>query len=791
MSTLKTTLSVQSASLFPASINFSSIANTTISGDTSYGKVNLTRGTNTLLNSSAIGGKGTYVYVSSPTSNSKSGAINIFGENSLVDGEPIATLYAGEFAIVPVSKRQGRIYATSTNGAQTLDYLIGNLGETVGQSALFKYSTTDGDWHYEVSDSAAAEANATYNTGITTISYGNFNIDSIVQDKGYLLELHDSGGAYVAYPIDSNGKPVSHTMPNDVMDSPRHNLNGKGHAFFYGDVDPTVSHFDGDTVNTYIFPNATTSYIENNYDQATADGSFIAYVEDYEGVSNQEAVFVINGARKHMLSSINYVTSNSDYADTFVYNFANFIVHVVSNDDTSTFIKTLNIFSAAGVLLKSVDVPSTYTDYGINFHGIGKCLISMYSDSDPNLPWLFFHYDQATNRLTGEDLTWTHARGTNYDSIEVLSSRLFQYGDSNYASNALAAIVYSSTDYSGHIAHENVNYADLIYMFEGESTPSSYVIWNTPGTNFWINLDASNASQNGCVVTGSEIYIPWALSTTTGALNLLRVVKGSAPTTVVAVADQTLVTNPGNSNAWRFEGFDEGFYSKVMLAYTSTEGKTVYKIFGSSGTVALDTLTIDSPGEWNYRIRGKSLFIRTWSLSPNRNWYLNASTNAFVEIPVFYSQRHYMNGTTENGQNNGFMLLVKPEYWAPYNSWTARILNNGVLGPERTLHSSGTYSAAGVRVSTQGVAFGYKQSQSSDWVVKFFSSTDLSLTYSVDTECSNWTEDSDSAGNRNYWSFYTGTEYRLFSFAKNSCAVKDVMNPANRDYALNDYWWWD
>jgi hypothetical protein len=265
----------------------------------------------------------------------------------------------------------------------------------------------------------------------------------------------------------------------------------------------------------------------------------------------------------------------------------------------------------------------------------------------------------------------------------------------------------------------------------------------------------------------------------------LRVVKGSEPTTVVAIADQTSVYDLEYYYAWRFEGFD----SKVMLAYTSTAGATVYKAIGSS---VLDTLTIGSPGEFNYRLRGKSLFIRTWGLSTDRNWYLNVSTNTFVEIPVFYSQRHYMYGTTENGQNTGFMLLVKPEWYAPYGTWTARILNNGVLGPERTLHSSSTWNDGGVRVSTQGVAFGYKQSVSSDWAVKFFSVTDLSLAYSIDTECPNWDEVADSAGNRNYWIFYTSSDaYRLFSFSKNSCAVTDVPEANNRDYALNDYWWWD
>jgi len=787
MPTLQSALTLKSSTLFPAAIDFSVSATSDISGDTSYGKVNLIKGTNTLLHSSAIGGKGTYVYVSSPTSNSKAGAINIFGENSLVDGEPIATLYAGEFAIVPISKRQGRIYATSTNGVQTLDYIIGNRGETIGQSALFKYSTSDGDWHYEVSDSAAAEANATYNTSLTTLAYGDFDIDSIVQDKGYLLELHE-GGEYIAYPIDSNGKPVSHNMPNDVMDSPRYELGGKGHAFFYGDVDPTISHFDGDTVNTYVFPNATTSYLESNYDYATADGSFIAYVEDYEGVTDQEAVFVINGARKHMLSSINYGTSNSDYVETYVYYFANFIVHVVLNDDTSTFIKTLNIFSTAGVLLKSVDIPSTYDDFNIDFHGIGKCFISMYSSSDINLPWLFFHYDQATNQLIGEDLTWTHERGSNYESINVISSRLFLDSDSNYESSALAAIVYSDTDTSSNIAFRNVDYADLIYLFNGETVPSSYSIWDTPGTDFWINTSEANTNYNGCIVTGSEIYIPWAPAVDEGDLNLLRVVKGSAPTSVVVV-DQELVISPASSSSVRLEGFD----GKAMIAYRLITGKTVYKIFGSSGTAALATLTIDSPGEWNYRLRGKSLFIRTWGLSPsNRNWYLNASTNQFVELSTFYSQRYYLHGTSENGQNTGYMVLVKPDYYGSGSSWTARILNNGILGADRTLHSSSTdVDDYEIALSSQGLAFAYQQTGSSDWAVKFFSEADLSLSYSVDTECSNL-NDYGAAGNRNYWIFYTtGNEYRLFSFSKNSCAVKDVPESADRDFTLNDYWWWD
>ena len=133
MSIFKTTLNVESTNFATATVNFTSTNNTDLTDDIVFSKITVNT-IGSLIYPNNSGAKGSFLYVKSSASNPKHTAINIGNE-----GGEIATLYAGEYSLIQLSKEMGPLYANATHGTAELEYFFGSRGEELGESVDDSY----------------------------------------------------------------------------------------------------------------------------------------------------------------------------------------------------------------------------------------------------------------------------------------------------------------------------------------------------------------------------------------------------------------------------------------------------------------------------------------------------------------------------------------------------------------------------------------------------------------------------------------------------------------------------
>ena len=96
----------------------------------------------------------------------------------------------------------------------------------------------------------------------------------------------------------------------------------------------------------------------------------------------------------------------------------------------------------------------------------------------------------------------------------------------------------------------------------------------------------------------------------------------------------------------------------------------------------MDSLAVNY-GQWNYRIRYNSLYIRDWNSV--KSYYFNVNSGKFEQILPFHSQRAFTYRTYESSVNDGIIMMVKPNYYGTPNVIQARFLINGVLSADVTM----------------------------------------------------------------------------------------------------------
>jgi hypothetical protein len=718
MSTFKSSIKIESTSIFPTPINYTASATNTVSGDSNFGKLNLVHNTITPISISELSGKGLYLYVSSPTTNPASAGIEILGSNDAV----IATVFPGESGFIPVPVEQGKLRARTTWGNATLDYFIAARGNTAGQSAvIYDYDSAESgaNWKYFLLDVASCTPTAEVDTGFPIADW-QFYTESIVQDKGYIFRFYNIADGYnIYYFVGPDGKNVD-TFNGDGAVFSVYNCNRFNYMIKYSDGDYTrIKTFDGERSYDHSFYNASDVILDSDWEDCASNGTIPIMVQGENGIVGQETIYFLNGSRKTKVVDYN-ADATLSYYTSYVSVFNNFAVLAKYDYDNDLYM-AFEIYDLSGSLLKKLTLsPSdNITDWDYSFCGSDSFQAILYNNIDTNVDYIMFNYNQKTGKMIGDDKSWRHARGINYQTFNLYADNYDINDRSDYNKNAAAVAFYSlvGTD-TDRLASDEVTYLDIHYIID-DGDLRKYTV--TEDNSLYVNL-RSGVDPRGSKPSNNGIQFLTSADEFAGPLLSLSLTKTAAPTTFTAIADLV--------NVYSGEGFDffvTGDYQ--ILGYWGAT-YTKYSVLGPVGIY--DTLTINEDFQDNISTNKNSIFYRYYG--DELNYYFNAATKKWTSLATFYSDTYRLNfGTLRNGVEPGVIAILKPEFYAPLNTIKARVLNNGVITNEIDITPE-NYSAWEVEVTDTHFIFVYNDPTNySYWQINTYD-LQLNKLYSINTE---------------------------------------------------------
>jgi hypothetical protein len=759
MSIFKTTLSVESTD--PSTpIKFTTSHNNNLLDNIVMGKV--TVGTNpTEIPLGGENSRGSYLYVKSSVTNPKQ---NIVG---IISGGAVITLSPGEFAAIPLytfNNNNGpggpfgdnSLGAFTTNGTAELEYFTGGRGEDVGENVLVRFQdpvTTT--WKFFTLDANTAIPGGGPNifmnssiidTGVNYIDYPNSTIEAIVNRKGYIIRFYDSNGNNKFVFVNSRGSIIDTGNINQSYSS----FNGDGRAnliTWYDGNDGYAIYFDGDNYWQHDFLDISNIYVDGNWDECTADGTFPVYIEGYNGTSD-EALFFVKGADKNLIKTTD--ADNSIYSNSYVYSHGNFIAVETWNDEPDPRqLKTFEIFSTGGTLLKTVDFNDMpINGYNTAFYGSGK-LQMLYRDADSG-DYIFLNYNQLTGKLNGDDLQW---RST-YDEAYVVCDNYYTGSGRDYKPESVAIIKFYDQDRDDQYLLNQDTDGDLevTYIINNDLEPRNYVVPSTEDRYF-----ASDEYNTNNHATDKDFILLSGDNRTSGPLVATRFTSGAEPTRF------NLIDNLGTYNVSNYDADVDCFGDYRVLSIRTNTGNTNRELIVFDSKV-LDKVSIsNNNNDWDYEFN--TLIAIDYNVE--KEWYFNTSTKKWTLIPT-YTDGNYWNTSNEGTQYTvglGKYLFIRDQYTSTLDTIRGRMITRGVAGNEKELLKLGNIWDWNLDMSTETVVLAYKETSNSTWKVRVFD-LNLNFLYDIDTEKPSLNT-LDTYGKLNYWAFYDNDgNYTHYKFGK-------------------------
>ena len=776
MSIFKTTLSVESADQ-STPIKFTTSYNNDLLDNIVMSKVTV----NTNPTEIPLGGgksRGSFLYVKSAATNPKQ---NIVG---IVTGGGVITLSPGEYAAVPVYTfdedngpfGSNSIGAFTTNGTAELEYFTGSRGEDVGENLLVRFKDSGTTWKYFTLDANTAipgqGPNIFMNSGVIDTqvnhtTYPNNDITSIVNRKGYIWRFFDNAGNNRFVFINSRGSIIDTININQGYN----NYTGEGRAnliTWYDGDDGHAIYFDGDNYWQHDFININAIYVDANWDDCTADGTFPVYIEGYNGTPN-EALFLIKGEDKTLIKTTN---PSTDWTNSYVYSHGNFIVvETLTEGGTYDVVETLEIFNTDGTLLKTVNIGFEAQNRDLYFYGSGKMQV-VYQDYGAG-DYKFLNYNQLTGKLIGEDLTWT----SNHNAYEVICDNYFTGSGMDYKPESVAIILHGDYDSNGSRFLDTDTDGDLevTYIINNDLEKRNYVVPNTEDTFY-----ASNNYSNKNYATDKDFVLLSGDNDTNGPLVATRFTSGAEPTRF------NLIDNLNTYDVSDYSAYVECFGDYRLLSVRTNTGNTNRELIVYDSKV-LDKISVywdnnDYDHGFNTLIAG--------DYEVNKEWYFNTTTKKWTLLPTF-TDGNWWNTWAEGDQypvSPGKILYVRDQYTSTLDTINGRMITRGVAVNEKELLKLGNIYTWVASMSTETVALSYKETSNGNWKVRVFD-LNLNFLYEIDTEKQNW-NDIATYGKLNYFVFNDNNgNYTHYKFGKLLSSLTST-HPNGYNTTFNNMNWW-
>jgi hypothetical protein len=782
MSIFKTTLSVESTDQ-STPIKLTTSYNHNLLDNIVMGKVTVSTNP-TPISLGAGKSRGSYLYVKSSEKNPKQNIIGIITAGGVI------TLSPGEFAAIPLytfDDNNGpggpfgndNLGAFTTHGTAELEYFTGSRGEDVGENVLVRYkdpNTTT--WKFFTLDANTAIPgngpaiwmnNGTIDTQINYGDWPNSQIEGLVNRKGYIIRFWDNSG---------NNKFVFVNSRGSIIDTENINQNysryfGDGRAnliTWYDGDDGHAIYFDGDNYWTHDFPNINNIYVDTNYDDCTADGTFPVFIEGYNGTGN-EATFLIKGEDNTLIKNTN---PNNNWTNSYAYSHGNFIVvETLTEGNTYNEVETLEIFNTDGTLLKTVNINKEIQNRDLYFYGSGKMQI-VYKDADSG-DYIFLNYNQLTGKLIGEDLTWT----SSYGAYEVVCDnyRTDAYYALSYKPESVAIIKYDDYDQYNQklLSQETDGALEVTYIINNDLEQRNYVVPNTENSFFVsvISYGSNYATEKDFILLSGDNQI-------SGPLVATRFTSGAEPTRF------NLINNLGTYNVSSAAAYVRCFGDyRVLRINTTGNAKRELIVFDSK---VLDKVSMHiNQNDWEWEFN--TLIAVDYNV--NKEWYFNTSTKKWTLLPT-YADGDYWTTNGEGDQypvNPGKILFVRDQYTPTQEAVYGRMITRGAAANEKELLKLGNIYTWNLSMSTETIVLAYREISNSNWKVRVFD-LNLNLLYEVDTEKPNlytW----DYYGKVNYWIFYDNNNNNThYKFGKLMSSLSVYQPDGHGNYAFNNMAWW-
>ena len=764
MGTIKTTVKLE-ANALPFPVNYTtSTSNVVVASN--YARVSISDNETATLSNIKFGTEGGIIYAQSPSTNALGTIINIWLVGP--DGDrQVASLNPGEAILIPLAPSQQGIYATTNLGkTATLDYHISDKGGKWGQSTLIAFDNNE-NWEYSVIDVNVNQTPLRIDTGFSTNTWSLWD-DWIVQDKGYALEFYNGDVGYVF--VDSRGNKVSNSIPSNVSTG-ANALGGKTFTKLYG---TTITLFDGDNVYTHSFDGATGIYVDSNFDDTTSDGSFIIYANDYNGTVYEQytdTTYLINKGNRFLLTSINYnnLATRYQYANTYVYQYANCIAVRVYNDDTGLDV-SYKVFDTTGVLLQDLDVSSyNLMNQDFLFYGDNTFHIISHSNLDGNN--YMFNYNHELNRFLGKNFELLIADSYDYYISYYSKSLGFE---EPYEPNGIAITVYNDDNYAGwaYLSQYTTD-CKIYYLVEGMNTFSVYA----PNKPIWF--------QREMYTTRTNVFLVWGDNDGNAAgpikmlaLNSSLYTNQNIDTNSITLLADFEPVHSANWYVWRYPAGNE----YLVHSFSQQDDTNNYVVIAKKGLVRSLTM-INAEWYWTTGYNAFSINMGSDNYG-STNFYYDFKQNTFVNLNKWYNIETFPTdyGTYDLGDVKNISSKL---FLINQDTKTARILNGSNITSDKALPYSG---------DNYNWVLGYDfivwldfQPTTQSWVIYVYD-TSLTLISSFDTGHINFIT-SQNAGSRIFINFNNlSGDYLLWVSKKGIVALP---SDSYHQYIFNDYSWWN
>ncbi|MFY7886693.1 MAG: hypothetical protein ACOVOV_17815 [Dolichospermum sp.] len=771
MPIFKTTLNVESTNTSATPLKLTSTINNDLTDNVTMGQVTVNSNTLTDINPESNGAKGSYLYVKSSSTNPKHTSIIIHVN---VKTNPI-TLFAGEYALIPLSATQGPLMAKTSYGTAELEYFHGSRGEEIGESRIVLYGNeTTGKWEFFTIDASTSipgpivETNRLYSDWAYTETY-------VVNGKGYIISLLD--------PITDERKYLfvnrRGLLIHEVTGTGSYNYTmwtGGGRAqllTWYDNGNGHAVYFDGDSWVEHEFNNIDNIYVDNNWDDCAADGTFTVYIEGYNGNGDIEALFFVNST-KTLIKTTDF-SNNEEYSNSYAHTHANFIAVETFEYNSIAgidYLQTLEIFNTDGILLKSVDfnnMPLSMSNY--NFYGSGK--FQIVHQNDDNGDFIFLNYNQLTGKLIGDDLQWK----SNYNAFEVICDSYYTSSSIDYKPESVAIILHNDDGYDSDmfLSQNTDGSLEVTYIINNDLEPRNYVVPNAENGFY-----ASN--QNNTILRASinDFILLSADSRDSGPLVATRFASGVEPAKFTLIPQLSdYYTNDQNDNDNR-DVISRSFGDYRYLSIRKDTGNQTRDFIVYDSKI-LDTLSNVSD---NNSVDREFNSMTLEDQDANKHWYFNTSTKKWVLLPGNLS---FSTGISNEGSqfpvDLGKILLTRMVANPTSESIYARFITRGVASNEKEILRVGNTPGFELsnwlyQLSTETFVLMYKETSNSTWKAKVFD-LNLNFLYEIDTQQDSvWL--SNNSGKINHYSFiYSngGNVYTFYNFNK-------LLNVKTIDYSV-------